>query len=73
MGEIVSETRRRRPSERHALGLEVIDAMTGLQAGDDVVFLVDPIGRNDERDMPADGLRSGVAKEPFGRRHSSSE
>ena len=63
----------RRPSARTPLGLEVLDPLAGLQAGDDLVFLGDPIGRDDERDVPADGLLGGVAEEPFGARHSSSE
>ena len=44
----------------HALGLEVLDALPGLQAGDDLVFLRDALGGNDQRDVAADRLRRRV-------------
>ena len=44
----------------------MIDPPAGLEAGDDLVFLADPIGRNDERDVAADRLVRGVAEEPLG-------
>ena len=56
IGEIVSETRMRAAVGAHALGLEVLDPPPGLQAGDDLVFLGDAVGRDDERDVAADRL-----------------
>ena len=50
----------------HPLGLEMVDPSPGLQAGDDLVLLRDAIGRDDERDVAADGLCGGVAEEALG-------
>ena len=33
---------------------------------DDLVFLGDALGRDDQGDVPADGLRGGVAEQPLG-------
>ena len=44
----------------------MIDPLSGLQAGDDVVFLGDAVGGNDERDVAAHRLLGGVAEEPLG-------
>ena len=66
MGEMVSETRMRRPSERTALGLEMLDPLAGLQAGDDPIFLGDAFGRDDQRDVAADRLVGRVAEETLG-------
>ena len=49
-----------------ALGLEVLDPLSGLQAGDDLVFLGDALGRDDQRDVAAHRLLGGVAEEPLG-------
>ena len=56
IGEIVSETRMRRPSEPQPLGLEVFDPLSGLQARDDLIFLGNPLRRDDQRDVAADRL-----------------
>ena len=47
------------------LGLEMLDATSGLEARDDLVFLGDAVLRNDERDVPAHRLLGGVAEEPL--------
>ena len=52
----------------HALGLEVLDPLPGFQAGDDVIFLGDAIGGDDQGDVAADGLLGRVAEQTFGRR-----
>ncbi len=40
-----------------ALGLEVFDPFPGSQTGDDLVFLGDPVRRDDQGDVAADRLR----------------
>ena len=51
----------------HALGFEMLDPLPGFQAGDDVVFLGDALGRDDEGDVAADRLLGRVAEQTFGR------
>ncbi len=44
----------------------MVDPLPGLEACDDLVFLVDAVGRDDERDMAAHRLLRGVAEDPLG-------
>jgi hypothetical protein len=37
------------------------------QLRDNLIFLLDAVGRNDERDVPAHGLRGGITQETLRR------
>ena len=46
--------------------LEVLDPLAAAEPVQDVALLVQPLGRDDQGDRPADGLGGGVAEEPLG-------
>ena len=46
----------------------MFDPLSGFQACNNVVFLGDALGRDDKRDMAADGLLGGVTEQPLGGR-----
>ena len=56
----------------HALGLEVLDPLPGLQAGDDPILLRDALGRDDQRDVTAHRLLGACSRTGAPRRRSSS-
>src|SRR5262249_49446061 len=47
-------------------GVKMFDPLTGSPAGDDLIFLVDPVRGNDRRDMLADNLIRCMSKGSLG-------
>ncbi len=55
------------PVGAQPLRLEMLDPLAGLEAGNDLVFLGDPLGRDHEGDMAANGLVGRIAEQVLGR------
>ncbi len=66
IGETVREMSMKPSVLRNADRLEVIDSLSPRDPREDLVFLVEPIGRDDQGDRPTNGLVGRVAEEPFG-------
>jgi hypothetical protein len=56
-----------RPSFVEPLRLEAPDVLATRQPGEDVVLFGDALFRDQDRDVPADGLLGGIAEEPLAR------
>ena len=76
-GDVAVRPVERRDGQRHddhgsvgpnALGLVVLDQLPCKNLGENLPLLPRAMGRDDERDRPADGLVGGVAVEPLGAR-----
>ena len=50
----------------NALGFEVLDPPALFQAGDDVIFLGETVGRDDQRDVAADRLGRAIPEQALG-------
>ena len=50
-----------------AAGLEVGDALAALNAGHQLLFLLHPVGRNQQHERLSHDLRGGVTQQPRGR------
>ena len=66
IGEIVRDNQDALTVGPQALGLKMLDPLPGFQAGNDVVFLRDAFGGDDNRNMASHHLLGGVAEETLG-------